>query len=183
LEQVEFEEVKGKSESFGMPSVYQKSVQYATMDTLFPLPPLPVAKLAKGGRVPPQYTKHFVFALLQGGKLRVFSWLQPDVFHHLASPDGKEELSQWLGALELDEVAAMDNLAWTGEHQHTRAESMTTNICNSLILDIKSKFSGMFSGSKFSGMSGQTAEVIAPKVNPLAKSLSTKVNAVVKFGV
>jgi len=145
LTATERECIKGKTESYGLTSVYEKTIQSATMDTSFPLPQLPVAgpkNPVTGTKVPPQFSRNFVFALLQGGKLRLFSWLQHDVFTHLSSPEGKAELASWIGALEIDEDTALGDLAWTKEYKPTARKTITNQLDNSLLQDIRGKFAG-----------------------------------------
>lgn len=154
LEGIKLTETKDDSKSYGLPSLYQRSVQHAKMDTDYPLPELPRAVPKDKGKIPPQFTRHFVFALLrhQAGqnRLQLYSWLQPDVFERLSSSEGKAELEHWMGALEIDEEAAVSELLWTCNAPRTkvRLDSRTSTVSqmkntgnlDSLFKDIRSKF-------------------------------------------
>lgn len=157
LEGVKYGEKHGASKSYGVPSLYQRSVQHAKMETDYPLPALPraEARVDSKGKIPSQFSRHYVFALLrhQNGqsKLQLYSWLHPDVFERLSSPDGKAELEQWMGALEIDEDAAVSELSWTcnAPRAKVRLDSRTSTVgqmkntgnLDSLFRDIRSKFS------------------------------------------
>jgi len=141
MKHTEYSEMVGRSESFGLTSVYQKTTQFAVMDALHPLPLLPTAE-AKNGNRGHQYSKTPVFMLMQQGKIKLHAWLQADVFKHLSSPQGKNELHDWCDDLVADEESARNQLAWTSEKFLMQKKSITKTLCNSLLYDIRSKFEG-----------------------------------------
>lgn len=115
LTDLKVEEVSGRSTTFGLASLYQKSVQHCSMRDQLPLPALPLA--TPKGIVPPSFRKHIVFALMHAGKIRLFSWLTPEMFKHLSGTQGKDELMMWMDALEIDELDAFNELAWTRDYE------------------------------------------------------------------
>jgi hypothetical protein len=162
LDRMEIEDHKGKSEFCGLTSIYHKHVQYATMDTLCPMPPLPTAEPREKERLPLQFSKNFVFALLQAGRIHLYTWLPPDVFKHLAGPDGREDLNKWVDVLHIDEDDAKHQLAWT--KTYNKRKSIANHLCNSLVHDIKSTFAGFkFGGNATSATSKSSTVAVDSK--------------------
>lgn len=146
LEGVKHTETRAVSMAYGMPSIYQMSEQHAKVDTDYPLPRLPLAYVK--GKVPPQFSKTFVCALLCQGKVHLYAWLQPSILERLSSPEGKPELQSWLSALEIDEDAAFSELCWTMPSPKSKVRvgprptvlRLMSNAGNGLFKDIKGKF-------------------------------------------
>jgi len=134
-----FSEYTGKSEAYGMATVFHKSFQCASIQEDFGDPVLPIVATSVKD-IPHYLQKYVVFCLRHQSKIRLYTWMKPDDFDYLSnSPQGKDDMTQWFKAMTMDEQWALDALSWTCDGLSDERAGIL-KVRPSLLKDIKLKF-------------------------------------------